>query len=246
MIHPELDSFLLSFHTLESLTAKGYVPSVHAVANHPDLKRLCLHAIEHPDREREVLSGKEIGILDQSCPNLTTLEVDMNTDGEWLSIHVELGVRQVELEWQLQHQLRRQLERQLRQQLREQYADEDDSKGMDQADRMHLDDWTHESMLSVLTEFKAHEFGKRFFGRRHEHSSLEKITLRTGEKLCGSSRERRNYLPDEGQYEKIFEIYPPPTKENEPFLKEVESERARMTREMNEGLDRKFGPLKRL
>lgn len=85
MTHAGLDSFLSSFHTLERLTAKGYVPSVHAVAHHPDLKHLCLHAIEHPDRERPILSVTEIEFLDQSCPNLTTLEVDMNSDDIWVS-----------------------------------------------------------------------------------------------------------------------------------------------------------------
>lgn len=85
MTHTGLDSFLSSFHTLEKLTAKGYVPSVHAVAHHPDLKYLCLHAIEHPDRERPILSVTEIELLDQSCPNLNTLEIDVNPDGIWVS-----------------------------------------------------------------------------------------------------------------------------------------------------------------
>jgi hypothetical protein len=85
MTHAGLDSFLFSFHTLERLTAKEYVPSVHAVAHHPDLKHFCLHSIEHPDRERLILSVTDMEFLDQSYPNLTTLEVDMNSDGVWVS-----------------------------------------------------------------------------------------------------------------------------------------------------------------
>lgn len=60
MTHRGLGSFLSSFHTLENLTAKGYVPSVHPVSHHPDLKHFCLHAIENPDRERPMLSVTEI------------------------------------------------------------------------------------------------------------------------------------------------------------------------------------------
>jgi hypothetical protein len=85
MIHTGLDSFLSSFHTLERLTAKGYVPSVDAVAHHPNLKHLCLHAIEHPKRERPVLSVTEMKLLDNSCPYINTLEIDINTDGTWVS-----------------------------------------------------------------------------------------------------------------------------------------------------------------
>lgn len=88
MNHAGLDAFLSSFSTLERLTAKGYVPSVQAVAHHPHLKHLCLHAIEYPDRERPTLSLAEIELLDQSCPNLISLDIDINPnmDGTWVSL----------------------------------------------------------------------------------------------------------------------------------------------------------------
>lgn len=86
MTHAGLDSFLSSFNTLEELTAKGYVPSVQAVAHHPRLKHLCLHAIEYPDRERPTLSSAEIELLDQSCPHLTSLDIDINPDVIWVSV----------------------------------------------------------------------------------------------------------------------------------------------------------------
>jgi hypothetical protein len=82
---PELESFLSSFHSLESLTAKGLVPSMNSVINHSNLKHLCLHAIEETDQERKTLSLEEIEGLDHHCPNLTSLELDINPNGTWVS-----------------------------------------------------------------------------------------------------------------------------------------------------------------
>lgn len=89
---PELDSFLSSFHSLERLTAKGSVPSLDAVAHHPKLKHLCLHAIEKPDQQRPMLDVKEIQSLDQRLPSLTSLEIDVNPDSTCVSFtkHIQL------------------------------------------------------------------------------------------------------------------------------------------------------------
>lgn len=162
-----------------------------------------------------------------------------------LSIHVELGVRRMELEWKLKEQLGRQLKRQMREYRREQFAD-DSGESWDEMDIKDYEDWREEWMASVLTESKAQDFGKRFYGRRHEPSSLEKITLRTGEKLRHFPQRPARYSLDEDQYERIFEIHSPPKKGDEPFLKELESQRDRMARKTNERLDCMFGPLKRV
>jgi hypothetical protein len=81
----ELDNFVSSFHTLESLTAKGTVPSLDAVAHHPNLRHLCLHAIENPNVQRKVLDAKQIGDLNRLYPDLTSLEIDLDLDGAWVS-----------------------------------------------------------------------------------------------------------------------------------------------------------------
>jgi hypothetical protein len=138
----------------------------------------------------------------------------------------------------------------MRQRPKEHFADEDNSdkscSEMGSADMQDFDEWTDESMKSVLTVSKAHHLGKRFFGRRHGISRLEKITVRTGEKLRDDSPRLAIYLPSEDQYERIFEIYPPPTKGDNPLLKEMESKLAQMRRETNERLDRMFRPVKRV
>lgn len=44
----ELEKFLSSFNSLESIIAKGTVPSISSVIHHSNLKHLCLHAVETP------------------------------------------------------------------------------------------------------------------------------------------------------------------------------------------------------
>lgn len=82
---PELDRFLQSFDTLKSLSVKGFLPSVDAVTRHSRLEHLCLHAIEHPERDRPTLTVEELRILDQSCPNLRSLEIDVDHKDTWVS-----------------------------------------------------------------------------------------------------------------------------------------------------------------
>lgn len=83
---PQLDTFLSSFHTLESLTAKGTVPSLDTVAHHTNLRHLCLHAIETPKEDRQTLDAKQISDLDWHLPRLRSLEIDLDPDGTWVSL----------------------------------------------------------------------------------------------------------------------------------------------------------------
>lgn len=87
----ELQDFLLSFNTLESLEVKGYSFPVYAIGNHPNLTRLCLHTIEtdKPERPRRVLTIEDIERIDMYCPNITDLELDIQRgDGKWVSTGV--------------------------------------------------------------------------------------------------------------------------------------------------------------
>ncbi|KAJ5899903.1 hypothetical protein N7495_004647 [Penicillium taxi] len=143
-----LDAFLSSFCSLEILITKGFVPSVDAVAHHPDLKILCLHEIETPGKERKNLEAKEIEYLDRNCPKLTDLEIDINPEGAWpnntinalskgfrnlrrLSIHVGLGIAKLE-----------------------------------DLEDFEMKDAFIKSFQSVLTESTAQDFAKSLFDRR--------------------------------------------------------------------------------
>lgn len=81
----ELDAFLCSIDSLESLTAKGAVPSLNSVFHQSNLKHICLHEIEQPDRERRTLEAEQIRELSRSCPKLKTLEIDLDPNGTWVS-----------------------------------------------------------------------------------------------------------------------------------------------------------------
>ncbi|KAJ5157066.1 uncharacterized protein N7482_008166 [Penicillium canariense] len=206
----ELDAFLCSFDTLEILTAKGAVPSLTSVIHQSNLKHICLHTIEDPDRERETLDVEQIKDLSQHCPKLTTLEIDLDPNGTWpddivsviatgfknlcrLSIHVGLGIAHVK-----------------------------------------NDDSMEEKFARVLTESKAQDFAKRFFELRGP-SVLEMITLKTGEKLRWFPQWHPRYADAEKHCAKIFEIYAPLEDNDEPRLNELESDYARWMRGLEEG-----------
>ena len=80
----QLDAFLFSFDTLESLTVKGRIPSSSAVANHRNLQYLCLHTIEKAYGERETLSVEEIQQLDRQCQKIKILKIDVNPKDGWV------------------------------------------------------------------------------------------------------------------------------------------------------------------
>ncbi|KAF7157678.1 hypothetical protein CNMCM5623_002052 [Aspergillus felis] len=195
----ELDAFLCSFDTLESLTAKGAVPSLTSVIHQSNLKHICLHTIEEPARERETLDVEQLKDLNQHCPKLTTLEIDLDPNGTWpddivsviatgfknlrrFSIHVGLGI-----------------------------AHAKDYHSME------------EEFARVLTKSKAHDFAKRFFELRGP-SVLEVVTLKTGENLRWFPQWHPKYAIAEEECTKIFEIYPPLEDNHEPRLNELESD----------------------
>ncbi|KAJ6110596.1 hypothetical protein N7486_002831 [Penicillium sp. IBT 16267x] len=208
----ELNLFLSSFHGLESLILEGYEPTLEVVTHHPNLKHLCLHAIESPDREGQTLSTKELEILDRSCPEITTLEIDVNPESAWsdtfidalamgfqrlrrLSIHIALGM--------VKH------------------------KGLEGQKSMEA------GFQVVLTDSKAQDFGTRFFERRGPKSVLEIITLRTGENLRHFTQWSPTYVTWERQAERIFEIHPPRKIGDEPFLKELPNRDVRFRQRVN-------------
>lgn len=111
---PPLMDFLESFNTLEELTVKRHFIPVQKLASHSRLKRLCLHCIEVRRSwgiTRPTLGVADLALLDASCPDLETLEIDISRDasGEWpkditealaasfsnlrrLTLHCEVGV----------------------------------------------------------------------------------------------------------------------------------------------------------
>lgn len=76
-----LESLLRSFDGLEVLDVKGFICSVSAVGQHRNLSTLCLHEDEpdHDDEDgtRTVLTPADILYLDEHCPKLTSLALDI-------------------------------------------------------------------------------------------------------------------------------------------------------------------------
>ncbi|KAI0975410.1 hypothetical protein F4678DRAFT_420195 [Xylaria arbuscula] len=109
---PQLEHFLTTFASLQSLTVKGYHLSLKPIQTHPDLTHLCLHMPEHTlntDPSRPTLDVKQLQELDETFPRLETLEIDINREGRWpeeilqvlatgfgtlqrLTLHLELGL----------------------------------------------------------------------------------------------------------------------------------------------------------
>jgi hypothetical protein len=80
-----LEKFLASFDTLEELTVKRHFVPVQALTTHSRLKRLCLHCMEVKKPEgavRPTLDVGGLGLLDASCRELETLEIDISRDKE--------------------------------------------------------------------------------------------------------------------------------------------------------------------
>lgn len=92
----DIDRFLLSFDTLISLEIRGLFYSVHAVANHPNLTTVRLHAFElTPGQraelgirsQRRTLSVQDLRELDSHCPYIEELELDCNRHGgQWVRL----------------------------------------------------------------------------------------------------------------------------------------------------------------
>ncbi|RDW64393.1 uncharacterized protein DSM5745_09804 [Aspergillus mulundensis] len=109
-----LARLLDSFDSLVTLELRGYWPSrVETIWRHRGLRELTLHVDEVADSdERRVLSVEELEFLDERCPGLRVLEIDIERDGELpitilttlatrfkslhvLSLHFELGLRNI-------------------------------------------------------------------------------------------------------------------------------------------------------
>lgn len=90
-----------------------------------------------------------------------------------------------------------------------------------------------EDFARVLTSSKAQDFAKRFFQLRGP-SVLETITLKTGENLRWFPQWYPNYVDAEQECAKIFEFYAPLERNDEPRLHELESDHARLIRELQE------------
>ncbi|KAM7201154.1 hypothetical protein V8F33_003566 [Rhypophila sp. PSN 637] len=158
---PPLLSFLESFDTLEELTVKGHFIPVQNLARHRKLRRLRLHCIEvrRPEGSRRPTYGvADLALLDETCPGLETLEIDIsrNASGKWskevtgtlassfsnlrdLTLHCEVG-------------------------LVFDYARQD------------------EPFLPLLDEGLVRAFAEAFFSARGT-SRMEKLTIKTGERL---------------------------------------------------------------
>ncbi|CAG8144994.1 unnamed protein product [Penicillium salamii] len=71
-----IDSFLLSFSTLETLRVDGHIPSIAAISSHPLLTALHLGRIGWQDECDVVFTPMEIAKLRRNCPSLVCLELN--------------------------------------------------------------------------------------------------------------------------------------------------------------------------
>jgi len=183
-----LEDFLMSFDTLEELTIKQPSVPVSALISHSKLKRLCLHCIEvrRPEgTHRPTLDAADLNLLDASCPDLETLEIDIarGASKEWpesvikplatsfrnlrrLTLHCEVGI---EFDYKV-HQ--------------------------------------EEPFLPLLDETLAEAFAKPFFVLRGA-SKLEKLTLMTGEDLRRFPQWPPAYKEKERSWSAVVDIWPP-------------------------------------
>ncbi|RMJ21816.1 hypothetical protein PHISP_07317 [Aspergillus sp. HF37] len=214
----ELDNFVSSFHNLESLTAKGTVPSLNAVAHHPNLRHLCLHAIEKPHVQRKTLDAKQIDDLNRLYPDLTSLEIDLDPDGTWpydsidsiakgfknlrqLSIHVGLGIARLRNE--------------------------------------PIKPGAKDIFAFELTESTTKDFARHFFEYRGP-SVLERITLETGEPLRWFPQWQPKYAELEDESAKTVVVYPPLRSGDEPRVNMEETSLVWIAREIELRIDYRF------
>ena len=81
----ELNNFLNSFTTLESLILKKYLPLISTVILHENMVYLYLHEAEQSGYKRYTLTTEEIELLDRECPKLNILELDIDLYKSWVS-----------------------------------------------------------------------------------------------------------------------------------------------------------------
>ncbi|KAL2838198.1 hypothetical protein BJX68DRAFT_272691 [Aspergillus pseudodeflectus] len=85
-----LEALLQAFGSLKTLKLDGYICSVKAIAQHKDLEELWLHEDESAaaGRERMVLTVVDLEYLDNECPRLKTLKVDIKRGDDKLPTDV--------------------------------------------------------------------------------------------------------------------------------------------------------------
>ncbi|OIW33160.1 hypothetical protein CONLIGDRAFT_666507 [Coniochaeta ligniaria NRRL 30616] len=189
---PRLESFLMSFDTLEQLVVRGHFLSIQALSNHPRLKHLCLHTVElkRNGAPRPILDVADLSTLDANCPDLETLEIDISRDSSgWpeditrslasgftnlrqLTLHCEVGI-----DWAAQGRERKPL-------------------------------------LPILDVDLAKTFGQSFFALRPQ-SKLETLTLKAGEKLRRFPQWSPAYANDERKWSLIAHIRAPSSPDGE-------------------------------
>lgn len=106
-------------------------------------------------------------------------------------------------------------------------AHAEDHRSEDSEDSEDSEVSLKEVFSQVLTKSKAEDFAKRFFELRGP-SVLEKITLRTGEKLRWFPQWHPEYATAEEECAKIFEIYAPLEDDHEPRLNQLKTEYDRL------------------
>jgi hypothetical protein len=179
---PELEDFVMSFHTREKLTVRGHFLSTRALCNHPGLKQLCLYSIELPrdGAGRPTLDVADLIQLDAKCPDLEELDIDIYRDSSgWVSAQRCLQERVIftKSQWQ-PNDLTRAL-----------------ASGFTNLRHLTLHselgiDFNNDSertgrgsfLLPTFDEDLAKSFAESFFALR-PRSRLQTLTLKTGEDL---------------------------------------------------------------
>ncbi|KAF5857533.1 hypothetical protein ETB97_005672 [Aspergillus alliaceus] len=188
----ELENFVASFNSLESLTVKGYFLPVTAVASHPNLRHFCLHTIETPERERPTPKKGDIEYLDEHCQKLASLELDISREKHWpndivntiatrfthlreLSFHVGLGIRRM-------------------------FGSQNDTF---ESRRNNL------KPHPKLDHSASKDFARGFFASRGPSSKLQKLSLYTGESLRRFPQWQPEYADFEDEHRRSCQIRPP-------------------------------------
>lgn len=157
-----LEKFLKSFDTLEEFTVRRHFIPVEELLTHTKLKRLCVHCMENDRHEgtvRPTFDVQDLTLMDTSFPDLETLEIDIARDasGEWPEDIVDILASSFS-------------------NLRELTLHCEVGLDFDYTQRQD------KTFLPVLNKDLVRAFAEPFFFSRGP-SKVEKITIKTGEKL---------------------------------------------------------------
>ncbi|PGH03979.1 hypothetical protein AJ79_07211 [Helicocarpus griseus UAMH5409] len=111
----DIDKFLRSFNSLESVHLEGYTATPEALAHHSKLSKLHVHVAESrsPEKIRPVFSTADLKLLGQKCPKIKDLSIDVHRERAWpykifdtvalsfprlerVSMHFELGIENID------------------------------------------------------------------------------------------------------------------------------------------------------